>query len=156
MRIALISDVHANAEALRVVEDVLRSADRVICLGDCVGYYTQVNEALDLVRSFDPIAVLGNHDAYLLDACPSDVPEAVRFGIEEARRQITADHRAWLASLPLTWQGQLSEAVPGGRWRITSTPTESIRGRSISSTWTCARSGRRTGHYSSATGARSC
>ncbi|MDQ6832939.1 MAG: metallophosphatase family protein [Chloroflexota bacterium] len=110
MRLAFISDIHANAEALGALADVLGAVDRVICLGDLVGYYCQVNEALDMVRGMNAQCVLGNHDSFLLHGCPPDANDAVRFGIAHADRVITADHRAWLAQLPLTWGGML-----GGR-----------------------------------------
>lgn len=110
MRLAFISDIHANAEALGALADVLATADQVICLGDFVGYYCQVNEVLDLIRGMNARCVLGNHDDFLLHGCPPDANAAVRFGIAFADRVITADHRAWLAQLPLTWGGML-----GGR-----------------------------------------
>lgn len=110
MRLAFISDIHANAEALGALADVLGAADQVVCLGDLVGYYCQVNEALDLVRGMNAQCVLGNHDSFLLHGCPPDANDAVRFGIAHADRVITADHRAWLTQLPLTWGGML-----GGR-----------------------------------------
>ena len=108
MSIVMISDVHANHEALTALSDLLRSAERVICLGDFVGYYAQVNEVFDFLRPLDPICVLGNHDSYLLQGCPEDVPEAVRFGIDLADRLIDPDHRRWLATLPWCWGGEIS------------------------------------------------
>jgi predicted phosphodiesterase len=108
MRIVLISDLHANRAALAVLSDVLESADRVVCLGDFVGYYADVNPVLDRVRELDPIAVLGNHDHFLLHGCPAEAPEAVRFGIDLADRLIDPDHRRWLASLPWCWGGDVA------------------------------------------------
>ncbi|NQT94804.1 MAG: metallophosphoesterase family protein [Lentisphaerae bacterium] len=110
MRLALISDIHANFEALRALSDVLTEADQVLCLGDLVGYYCQVNEVIDYVRSLNALCLMGNHDNFLLHGCPSDAPPAVRFGIQFAERVIDADHCRWLASLPLVWGGFL-----GGR-----------------------------------------
>lgn len=110
MRVALISDVHANYEALRGLEPDLRSADRVVCLGDCVGYYCQVNEVLDAVRRLRPVAVLGNHDHYALHGCPTHLDRAVQRGAAYAARVLTPENRAWLAALPLVWDGEL-----GGR-----------------------------------------
>lgn len=110
MRLALVSDIHANFEALRALSDVFENVDQVLCLGDLVGYYCQVNEVLDFVRSSRGLCILGNHDSFLLRGCPPDASKAVRFGIEFAERVISDDHRKWLASLPLTWSGFL-----GGR-----------------------------------------
>jgi predicted phosphodiesterase len=60
---AIISDIHSNYEALvAVVEDIERhEVDRVICLGDIVGYGPNPCECVDVVMNCD-IVILGNHD----------------------------------------------------------------------------------------------
>ncbi|MGA3039391.1 MAG: metallophosphoesterase family protein [Bryobacteraceae bacterium] len=110
MNVIILADIHANFEALRPLRPRILDADRVLCLGDFIGYYCQVNEVLDFVRGLPGAAVLGNHDAFLLHGCPDGAPEAVRFGIEYADREIAPGHRRWLAGLPLVWGGAL-----GGR-----------------------------------------
>ena len=105
MKVALISDIHANAQALNTLADVLSDADKVLCLGDLTGYYCQVNEVIDTVRRLNALCVLGNHDHFLINGCPEDAPASVQFGIDFARKTITPDHHKWLASLPLTWAG---------------------------------------------------
>ena len=107
MRLALISDLHANAAALSVLTDCLDAADRVVCLGDVVGYHCQVNETFDLLRRYDPICILGNHDYYLLRGCPANMPDSVRFGVEYAARVISEDNLSWLGERQLVWGGQL-------------------------------------------------
>lgn len=111
MRVALIADVHANIDGLRAISDVLESADRVLCLGDLVGYYTDVNEVIDEVRHLDAFCVLGNHDWFLLHGCPESAPEAVRFGVDHARDVITAANREWLSRQPLLWSGEIDNRV---------------------------------------------
>ncbi len=110
MRLAVLSDLHANADALAVLADAIAGVDAVICLGDLVGYYCQVNEVIDMMRGMGARCVLGNHDHFLLHGCPPDVPPAVAWGIAYATQVITAANRAWLASLPLVWGGEI-----GGR-----------------------------------------
>lgn len=110
MNVIVLADIHANFEALRALQPQLKEADRVICLGDFIGYYCQVNEVLDYLRGLPLTGVLGNHDAFLVGGCPSSAPEAVHFGIEYADREIDSTHRRWLAGLPLLWGGTL-----GGR-----------------------------------------
>ena len=121
MRLALISDIHANYEALNSLSDVLSNVDLVLCLGDTVGYYCQVNEVIDSIRSLNALCILGNHDSYLLNGCPANTNPAVRFGIEFAERIITAENRQWLASLPLLWGGVIGERsfllTHGSPWR---------------------------------------
>jgi predicted phosphodiesterase len=65
MKIALISDIHANVEALEaVLADIKeQKADEVLCLGDIVGYGANPNECLELVRKHCSLTLLGNHDA---------------------------------------------------------------------------------------------
>jgi predicted phosphodiesterase len=105
MRIAFISDIHANFEALISINDDLARAELVICLGDLVGYYCQVNEVIEYMRSLNSICVLGNHDYFLLEGYPQDALPGVKFGIDYARSVISADNYKWLSKLPLVWGG---------------------------------------------------
>lgn len=107
MKIIFISDIHANFEALKLIEEDLLMADRVICLGDVIGYYCQVNEVIDLLRKIGVLCVMGNHDHYLFSGCPHDANPSVRFGIDIADKIITSVNRDWLRTLPLVWGGQM-------------------------------------------------
>lgn len=63
MRILVISDIHANLDALQAVLKDCGEFDRVWCLGDLVGYGPQPNECVDLVKSLPDLACIkGNHD----------------------------------------------------------------------------------------------
>lgn len=68
MPTAIISDIHGNAEALRaVLADIdTRGADRILCLGDVVGYGPDPLECVDLVRSRCAWCLMGNHDFAVL------------------------------------------------------------------------------------------
>ena len=70
MRIAVISDIHANLPALEaVLADVEReSPDELWCLGDVVGYGPQPNECVDLARERAALSLCGNHDLAVLGA----------------------------------------------------------------------------------------
>lgn len=105
MQIAFMSDIHANFEALSSLEDDLLQTDLVVSLGDHVGYFCQVNEVIEFVRTLNGLCILGNHDYFLLHKCPSDALPAVRFGIEYAKSVITPDNYEWLSGLPLVWGG---------------------------------------------------
>ncbi len=61
---AILSDIHGNLEALEaVLEDVGRNRpERILCLGDIVGYGPNPIECLDLVMKKAELSVLGNHD----------------------------------------------------------------------------------------------
>lgn len=67
MRIAIFSDLHANADALAALGE---SYDEFWFLGDMVGYGPDVEEAVDFVRSHCAVVLQGNHDA----AAVFDVP----------------------------------------------------------------------------------
>ena len=64
MRVAVISDIHANLPALETVlaDIVAEGPDEVWCLGDVVGYNAQPNECVDLVRERAALSLCGNHD----------------------------------------------------------------------------------------------
>ena len=64
MRTAIISDIHANQEACEVVlSDIeTRSVDRIICLGDVIGYGPDPSACIDLVSERCAFSLLGNHD----------------------------------------------------------------------------------------------
>lgn len=65
MRYLILSDLHANLEAVRAVLADARGRryDRVLCLGDIVGYGPDPNEVVELLRAQSPYAVIrGNHD----------------------------------------------------------------------------------------------
>ena len=69
MRYLVFGDVHGNAPALSAVlaDARRRGYDAAVFLGDLVGYYPYPCEALDLVRSLEPVVALrGNHDELLL------------------------------------------------------------------------------------------
>lgn len=80
MRQAIISDIHGNLEALRsVLQDIAsQEVERIVCLGDIVGYGPNPMECLDLAMEFH-WSILGNHDqAALFD------PEGFSSGAEKA------------------------------------------------------------------------
>ncbi|MCC6578823.1 MAG: metallophosphoesterase [Phycisphaeraceae bacterium] len=62
--VALVSDIHANVDALRVVLDDIesRGVKRILCLGDIIGYGPNPCECLDLVMERCEWALMGNHD----------------------------------------------------------------------------------------------
>lgn len=64
MRLAILSDIHANLEALQAVLSRIAAegADRIVCLGDVVGYNANPVECLALLREVDPVWVAGSHE----------------------------------------------------------------------------------------------
>jgi len=105
MRIGIVSDIHANLEALSEVEAALSSLapDKVMCLGDVVGYGASVNECCDRVRRLAEVTLLGNHDAAVSGRMDySYYYDAAREALDWAGARISPDNLVWLRSLPYT------------------------------------------------------
>ena len=101
--IALISDIHGNFEALK---KVLYEIDKlgikeIYCLGDVVGYYSQVNECCDELQKRKIKCVLGNHDWYLISntLCPRS--KSANDCLLYQRKIITENNLKWLSSFPV-------------------------------------------------------
>lgn len=69
MRIAIISDIHSNLEALTSALEIIDTehVDDIFCLGDIVGYGANPNECIEMVRSRCSTILMGNHDAAAVD-----------------------------------------------------------------------------------------
>lgn len=104
MRYLVISDIHANIEALDacLADAAVHGYDRTLVLGDIVGYGPDPNAVIDRVIAQNPVAIVrGNHDK-------------IAFGIEQADgfnvaahaaatwtlNALTPEHRQWLVNLP--------------------------------------------------------
>jgi len=107
MRLALISDLHANIVALEAVmaDIALRGADRTICLGDIIDLGPRPGEVVDKLREAGIDCVLGNHDA--LDEHPPISP--LRQVEEWTRTQLNSDQLKWLSALPFDRVVELEE-----------------------------------------------
>lgn len=68
MRLGIFSDIHGNLEAFRAVLESMgrRELDRIVCLGDMVGYGPDPEKVIQGVRALQCDTVLGNHEASLL------------------------------------------------------------------------------------------
>src|SRR3954453_2437723 len=102
MRVAVISDIHANLHALEaVLEDIEPEApDEIWCLGDVVGYGPRPNECADIVRARPAVVLAGNHD--LAGIGKLDTDEFAPLARESAlwtERTLGDAHRAWLGRL---------------------------------------------------------
>jgi diadenosine tetraphosphatase ApaH/serine/threonine PP2A family protein phosphatase len=99
----VISDVHSNLDAL---EAVLTSADgqwdRLLVLGDLVGYGGEPNGVIDRIRALNPVAVIrGNHDKA---ACgiddASNFNQIAKYAAMWTGETLTSDNREYLRTLP--------------------------------------------------------
>jgi len=107
MKLALITDLHANRESVEAVMEHARGqgAQRYAFLGDFVGYGADPGWVVDLVREHvarGAVAVMGNHDAAVVQgALPTMIPEA-RQVVEWTRERLDAGQLAFLAALPMS------------------------------------------------------
>lgn len=106
MRIALLSDIHGNLEALRACLAHARAqrASDFAFLGDLVGYNADPVACLDLVREYadrGAIVVRGNHDEAALGGLCEDMGFVAREAIYWTRERLGAAEREFLAALPL-------------------------------------------------------
>jgi diadenosine tetraphosphatase ApaH/serine/threonine PP2A family protein phosphatase len=103
MRIGIISDIHSNLEALTrsLVALERHRPDRIVCLGDVVGYGASVNECCEIVRKVSEVTLLGNHDAAVAGRMDySFYYDAARHALDWTASRIDPDHLEWLRSLP--------------------------------------------------------
>lgn len=120
MKLAILSDIHSNLEALLAVLGVIESrpVDAVYCLGDVVGYGADAATCVNLVRIHCKATVLGNHDeAVALERGLKTLPRDGRKAAAHNRAQLSEDQRAFLAGLPLTLEADgctFVHATPAG------------------------------------------
>ena len=117
-RYGILSDIHGNLEALLAVLELLESKniDRIVCLGDVVGYNADPDRCAALLRDCDALAVSGNHDLMAigrmgLERCSN----TSAYSLNRTRRRLKRETAAYLESLPA--KGLLLErvlAVHGG------------------------------------------
>lgn len=104
MRYLVLTDIHANLEALDtcVADARLRGFDETLVLGDLVGYGGDPNAVVERVQALTPTAIVrGNHDKV---ACGLEQAEGFNAVAKSAAKWtleiLTPAHREWLAALP--------------------------------------------------------
>lgn len=106
MRYAIISDIHANLEALTVVLNKCKEVgvEKYVCLGDIVGYNANPHECLATVRALDLVGVVkGNHDEYVSNN--DEVMEGFNPHAKQAvlwtKNHLSDEEQNWLQQLPM-------------------------------------------------------
>lgn len=115
MRVALISDVHANLLALRTVLSAIEGdrVDQVACLGDVANLGPQPKETLGLLKEQGIPCLMGNHDAFMLDPglvhTYTDQPVIIQ-AVAWSRARLEQDDLDFMA----TFQPSLRLTLDGG------------------------------------------
>ncbi|OOM73941.1 metallophosphoesterase family protein [Clostridium sp. BL-8] len=106
MKIAVISDIHANVYALiNLLEDIdVEKVDTIICLGDLVGYGPHPNEVISMVRRRHILCIKGNYDSSVVDNEYSYIRETRinSFSLPWTVRELREENRLFLENLPST------------------------------------------------------
>ena len=101
MRALLLSDIHANLQALHAVLDLAPQYDAVWNLGDSVGYGANPNEVIERVRRLGDAFVRGNHDRACCGLLSLEDFNAVAARAARwTQCVLSAEHIAWLHQLP--------------------------------------------------------
>ena len=136
MLLAVFADIHANRQAFSACLDFARGrgAERMICLGDYVGYGADPEWTIETVMGLvdsGAMAVRGNHDNAIGSTAESMNAEA-QAAIEWTRGRLSAPQRRFLAELPLTLQEEdrlyvHSEASSPANWRYVRSAPDAAR-----------------------------
>ena len=102
MRTLVLSDLHANLAALQASLQAAEGKwERVVCLGDVVGYGPDPNEVATQVRELGAVTIRGNHDKAVAELMPTDDFNPVaKLAVEWTRAQMSNENLDWLAALP--------------------------------------------------------
>ena len=123
MRCLVVADIHSNIEAFRAVIAHAENAggfERLLCLGDLVGYGPDPGPCIDLLRSYPHAAVAGNHDLAAIGALSVDTfNPAARTAAMWTRGQLTPEEQAYLGANPLRHE-------EGGVTLLHGTPREPV------------------------------
>ncbi len=108
MKVAIMSDVHANPMALeRVLADAEQcGVEQVVCAGDVVGYGPDPAGTIRILREREIPTVMGNHDVAVADyfgGCTMN--DWARAAVARHRAELDDDDKDWLRSLPYVYLG---------------------------------------------------
>lgn len=135
MKVAVLSDIHSNLEALEAVTGDARDwgASSFLVAGDIVGYGACPDRCIKVLEKIKAICIAGNHDWAVLDKTPiSYFNSAARQAVLWTKDRISDESRDFLEQLPLTlkWE-QISMAhanfVEPGGWGYVFTIYEARR-----------------------------
>ncbi len=114
MKIGIIADIHSNLEALNVVLERVKKSDKIICLGDIVGYGPNPNECVKIIRDLKIPTIAGNHDKAAIGEMETTwFNRSARDAIIWTREELTKENLEYLKSLPLTLEFEDFEIVHG-------------------------------------------
>jgi predicted phosphodiesterase len=102
MKVAIISDIHGNRQALEAVLTDIADASvaEVWCLGDLVGYGADPDACVDLARAHTDLCLAGNHDLAVAGKIPLEqFSRGAEIAVRWTQEVIAPDNRDFLATL---------------------------------------------------------
>lgn len=115
MKIAIISDIHGNLEALKsTLEDIKkRNVDKIICLGDIIAKGVHPKECIDIIRKECEIVIQGNCDKHFatIHDNETELPEQERKRIKWNQSLISEEDRKYLLDLPYCHEFYMSGSL---------------------------------------------
>jgi diadenosine tetraphosphatase ApaH/serine/threonine PP2A family protein phosphatase len=101
----IISDIHANLDALQVcLKDIeAQPPGKIICLGDIIGYAVEPNECIDRVREHCELIIMGNHDHSAVNEQSLDYfNQYAKEAMLWTRETLTPENQKFLEKLPFS------------------------------------------------------
>lgn len=115
MKIAIISDIHGNLEALKetFLDIEKRNVDKIICLGDIISKGVHSKECINLVKNKCDIVLQGNCDEYFSKEYKDikNLAEQEKNRIEWNQSLITKEDREYLIKLPFSYEFYMSGSL---------------------------------------------
>jgi predicted phosphodiesterase len=145
MRLALLSDIHANLEALEAVLRDLdgEKVDQIVCLGDVVGYGTDPAACLDLVAKHCQVTLMGNHEyAALGKMDDQSLNDVARISIEWTRDQLDSRLVSFIERFPMEHRIDTLHLVHASpfqpeKWHYILTPAAARRALDATDAFIC-------------------
>ena len=103
MKIAILSDIHSNLEALKACckKAVSLGVGKYFCLGDMIGYAADPAATLDIIMNLPGlIAVRGNHDDAALNGAYTGIAKTIQDSANWTHQQLRPEHQAFIKNLP--------------------------------------------------------
>lgn len=114
MKIAVISDIHGNLEALKsTIEDIQKKeVDKIICLGDIIAKGIHPNECVDLIKKYCDVVIQGNCDRHFSKKHDlENIPEIEQKRIKWNQSIITKENLKYLNKLPFCYELYISGSL---------------------------------------------
>lgn len=122
MKVALLSDIHGNIDALKAVLDQLPPVDALIAAGDVLGYYPFFEECIDALQELGAHCVCGNHEAYQRGLLPLPAKPVLHWFWQMFASQASKSARQWLeglsTSLEVLFERERMMVCHGSPWSI--------------------------------------